>query len=324
MSNTRPKASSKDRRSFGRARDGVRAWARRHAYSFFSSLGELVRRPVGSLMTIVVLALALSLPLMLHLAVTHLSVVTDGLDRDATVSVFVEPGWSASDVRQLGSRLAARPEVVAVDPISPAVGLSETLATLGLGGQIDEFSDLYADNPLPWVLAVMPDPAAPIEQLVTQLRATPGVAQVIVDLAWLERLDLMLSLGQRLVALLGGLLVLAVVFVIANAVRIEVHQRRQQIEVMALVGATPGFIRGPFLYAGFWLGTLSSALSIVLVYAVIGWLQGPLQALAASYGSAFELQGPGLATAGYVVIATGLTGILGAVVAVNQHLSKLS
>ncbi|MDR9389585.1 MAG: permease-like cell division protein FtsX [Wenzhouxiangella sp.] len=325
MTKTRTKPRTKRLKgpSSGPARDGLRAWARRHAYGFFSSLGELIRRPVASIMTTVVLALALSLPLLLHLAVAHLSVVTADLDGDASVSVFVDQDFSASEVTRLGSQLSAWSQVLTADPISPEAGLAQTLSNLGLAGEVDSVSAVYDDNPLPWVLALMPQPDAPIDELVAKLSATPGVEQVIVDLAWLERLGLMLSLGERMVLLLATLLVLAVVFVTANAVRMEVHQRRHQIEVMALVGATPGFIRRPFLYSGFWLGTLSSVLAIGLVYGVLAWLQGPLSALAASYGSAFELQGPSAMMVGGVIVSMGLTGIVGSLIAVNQHLSKM-
>ncbi len=303
-------------------RDAVRAWARRHGYSFFSSLGEFVRRPVASAMTIVVLALALSLPLLLHLAVSQLDAVAGDMDAQVTLSVFAERELSDTEVRRLSARLAARPDVVTADPISPEAGLREALNNLGLATALEDIARFYEDNPLPWVVVLGVDPQASTDALVAQLQDTSGIAQVIVDQAWLQRFRSLLEVGQRLVVILSTLLLLAVVFVVAHAIRMDVHQRRHQIEVMALIGATPGFIRRPFLYSGFWLGTFSSMLAIALVYVVIGALHGPITALADSYGSAFELEGPSAATMIATMAMMGLIGVFGSMIAVHQHLTK--
>ncbi len=297
--------------------DGFRAWFRHHGYSFFSSLGELIRRPVSAAMTVVVLGLALTLPLGLFLVVGQVSQLTQDIDRFNGLSVFLDGGLSEDEVMRLSSELSTWQGIIAVDPISPEEGLSEALGHLGVVG-----TGLGPeDNPLPWVLEVSPDLEAELAVLSNALMETPGVAQVIIDLAWLERLDLLIEFGERIVYVVGVLLLLAFLFVIAHSIRMEVHHRRHQIEVMALVGATPGFIRRPFLYSGFWFGVSAAALALVFVFLASWGISEPLQGLSESYQITLVPEAPSVGASIGLILGMGCVGILGSWVAVSQQLS---
>lgn len=313
---------SKAQRSRGRSpwsRDGARAWARRHAFGFFSSLGELVRRPVTSVLTVVVLALALSLPLGLAWAVSYLAHWTADIDRTPSLSVFLVSDAEESTAIALSSEWSAWADVLAVDPISPEMGLAETLGYLG----VEAHHLAILDNPLPWVLELSPNQGADLVSLRARLVEHAEVDQVIVDLVWLERLDLMLTFGQRVVWILGALLLLAFLFVIAHTIRLEVHQRRHQIEVMALVGATPAFIRRPFLYSGFWFGISASILALVLLFVSLSFLSGPLEALGMSYQIDTGMNGPTIVQSLALMLGMGGIGVMGSWIAVHQQLAGI-
>jgi len=275
-----------------------------------------VRHPVSSAMTTMVLALALTLPLGLAQVVAHVSTLTDGVDRSPTLSVFLDPTLGESDALALGSEWSSWPEVVAVDPISPEAGLAEALGYLGLSSP----GDGVLENPLPWVLEVAPVEDGDLLLLVERLQALGQVSQVIVDIAWLERLDVLIDLGHRIVWVLSILLVVAFLFVIAHTIRMEVHQRRHQIEVMALVGATPAFIRRPFLYSGFWLGSISAMLAIGILTIAGSVLAGPILALGESYQLDLTSIGLGFWEGLYLIAGMGLVGVVGSILAVNQQL----
>lgn len=299
------------------AGDGFRAWFRHHGYSFFSSLGELIRRPVSAGMTVVVLGLALTLPLGLFLVVGQISQLTQGIDRFNGLSVFLQTSVTEDEAIRLSSELSTWSEILAVDPISPAEGLTEALGHLGVAstGVGPE------DNPLPWVLEVSPAMEANLEALSKRLMDETATEQVIVDLAWLARLDLLIHLGERVVYVVGVLLMLAFLFVIAHSIRMEVHHRRHQIEVMALVGATPAFIRRPFLYSGFWFGVSAAILALVFLV-LAGWgVSAPLRGLADSYQISLALKTPSVRASLGLILGMGCLGILGAWVAVSQQLS---
>lgn len=298
---------------------GVRAWARRHAFSLLSSIGSLARHPLASGMTFAVLAIALALPLALHVALLNLERMSLQWERLDTLSVFVQPGVDEYEVDRLVSRLSHWPEVLAVDPISPAQGLDE----LGLQLGLDDLADVVEDNPLPWVLELTAAPAADREQLQQRLAQESQISTVLVDLQWLERLDAMGALLEQLVSLLAVLLAFGVAVIIGNTIRLDIQNRHEEIEVMALVGATGAFIRRPFLYTGFWYGCIGGLLGWAIVAGGLFVLAEPMRALSATYMENFVLLGPDVQVIAWLVPGSGLFGLLGAWLVVAQHLRRI-
>jgi cell division transport system permease protein len=299
---------------------GMRAWARRHAYSFLSSLGSLTRQPIASSMTIIVLAVALTLPTALHVTLDNVERISQGWERLDTISVFLKGEIEELQAMRMASRLSSWPEIAAVDPISPQQGLAE------LAGQLDlaELETEIRDNPLPWVLEVTPDTDAGLPTLVSRLERETEVEQVVVDLQWLERLDAILAVISQLVLLLAILFAVGVAFIIANTIRMDIQNRREEIEVMALVGATAGFIRRPFLYSGLWFGLLGGTLAWLLVRIGLLVLSTPIARLSGSYHTNFHLHAPSLEVSALLILGSGLFGILGSWLVVGQHLRRIN
>lgn len=295
-----------------------RAWSRRHGYSLLSSIGALVRAPWTSSLTIVVLAIALSLPLGLYTALDNLRAVHAGLDRLDSISAFMALDTDAEAARRAASRLGMRPDIMAVDPIAPEQGLAELAGTTGL-----EAVEL-GEVPLPWVLQVVPAPEADPARVAEALRGLAGIDMVVVDLDWVRRLDAILDVFARLVELLAVLFGLSVLFVISNNVRTEIERRREEIEVMAMVGATPGYIRRPFLYSGAWMGAGGALLAWMIVQAGLWLLDAPVERLMASYEAAAGLAGPPLPLLGVMLLATVALGIAGAWIAVGRELARVN
>lgn len=298
---------------------GVRAWGRRHAYSLLSSLGALVRHPLATLMTVVVLAITLSLPTGLYMTLDNVERISDGWERLDTISVFLDADLEERDAMQLASLLSTWPGIVAVDPISPSSGMAELTGRLQLG----DVSGRIEPNPLPWVLEVAPASGQDPETLSSRLRAAEGVEQVVVDLQWLERLHAILALLERLAVLLGVLFALAVAFVIGNTIRMDIHNRREEIRVLALVGATDGFVRRPFLYSGFWYGLAGGLTAWLLVEFSLLVLSGPVGRLSGTYASDFSLASPPAGLVAMLVLGSGILGILGSWLAVGRHLRQI-
>lgn len=298
---------------------GMRAWARRHAYSLLSSLGAMVRHPLATLMTVVVLAVTLSLPTGLYITLDNAERISDGWERLDTISVFLDADLAERDATQLASLLSTWPGIVAVDPISPQAGMAELTGRLQLG----DVSQQIEDNPLPWVLEVAPASGQDPETLSGRLRAAEGVDQVVVDLQWLERLHAILALLERLAILLGVLFAVAVAFVIGNTIRMDIHNRREEIRVLALVGATDGFVRRPFLYSGFWYGLAGGLTAWLLVEFSLFVLSGPVGRLSGTYASDFSLASPPVEVVATLVLGSGILGILGSWLAVGRHLKRI-
>jgi len=301
----------------------ARAWARRQLYSFFSSLGALLCHRLGTLMTVLVLGIAMLLPLGLYVTLDNLR----GLDLQqedwGTISVFLRPEAGQKEALALAERIVET-QSARVATVSPEEGMADFAEASGFG----QAMDLFEENPLPWVLLVTPQigEGGDFEVEVTALSDWLGHQQAVdlvqVDFRWLQRLARLLALGDAFVTVLTGLFSLAVVVVVANTIRLDVANRSHEIEVLHLVGASNGFIRQPFLYLGFWYGLLGALLALALLAACMVYLAGPLARLLESYGNRFDASGPGGFGIAVVLACGGLLGLLGAWLAVQRYLRQ--
>lgn len=296
----------------------LRSWLRRHAYSLLSSIGALVRTPLISAMTIGVLAIALTLPLGLYTALENLRAMNQDLERLDSISVFLDPQVEEVDARRLASRISNRADVLTVDPVSPEDGMRDLAGATGM----DALS--LGEVPLPWLLEVTPSGGRDVAALAERLRSEQGVDLVVVDLDWLRRLESILAVFSRLVQVLAVLFGAAVLFVIANNIRAEIQSRREEIEVMSLVGATPAYVRRPFLYAGLWMGLLGALSAWLLLVLGMALLAGPVRQLAEAYGSPATLTAPPAELIAGMIIGSGVLGIFGAALAVSRQLHRIN
>lgn len=306
-------------------RQRMRAWARRHSYSFFSSLGALMAHRLGTLMTVLVIGIAMLLPSGLYVTLANLERLELHEEDWGALTVFMAQDVEDGAADDLAGTLAARDDVGTVVAISPDEGLAEFREASGFGGSLD----LLETNPLPWVLSVTPAVAdgqvleERVDELSGFIATQPGVDAVSFDYKWLQRLGRLLDLGRAAVTVLVVLFSVAVAVVVSNTIRLDVAARTEEIEVMALVGAHPGFIRQPFLYSGFWYGLLGGVVAMVLVNGALIFLEGPLERLMASYGQSGTLLGLGGVQTGLLLFCGGFLGWLGAAVAVRRHLRTL-
>ncbi|MFT7091945.1 MAG: cell division transport system permease protein, partial [Candidatus Azotimanducaceae bacterium] len=143
------------------------------------------------------------------------------------------------------------------------------------------------------------------------------------DLEWIERLFALLALGERFVTTLGLFLSLGVVLAIGNTIRLAIENRRAEIEIIKLVGATDAFVRRPFLYLGFWYGFGGALVAWLMVQASLIVLSGPIEQLLDSYQNQFLLEGLDLITT-LTLFGVGIgLGVVGAAVAVGRHLHTI-
>lgn len=269
-------------------------------------------------MTWLVIGIALALPSILYLLLTNATSVGEGFDGSARLNLYLVDG---SDQTEMMSAVRGMSEVqnafwidadAALQDFEQETGFSNILLTL-------------PTNPLPDVIEVEPVELAPAELrlLTNKLEAMPNVERVAVDLEWVERLFALLVLGQRFVITLSLFLGLGVVLAIGNTIRLAIENRRSEIEIVKLVGATNAFVRRPFLYLGFWYGFGGALVGWIMVQASLLVLETPIQQLLASYQNQFVLQGMGVgATLVLFLVGIGL-GVAGAFIAVSRHLHTI-
>ncbi len=294
----------------------LRAWREQHAYSLRSSVGRLWERPVASILSIGVMAVAIALPLGLGLALQNIERFSGSVAESREIGLFLKPEVEVAAAQALAAQLQARPDVEAVLLKTPDEGLAEFKAMSDLAGALA----VLEDNPLPVLLLLRPrgDGAG----LADALKALPQADIVQHDALWRQRLSAWLGFGERLVQVVAALLGLGVLLVVGNTVRLDIGARGEEIAVLQQLGATDGFVRRPFLYLGASYGLAAGIVALGLL-AVAGLaLQGRLAGLIASYGSEFSLAGPGWAGAANVVLAAAALGWLGAWLATGHHLRR--
>jgi len=302
-----------------------RAWLRRHSYSFFSSLGVLFKHRIGTLMTVLVLGIAMFLPLGLYITLTNLEGMNLRQDEWSAVTVFFKSGTTQTEVKRVADELEKRLQPEAVVIISPEEGMAEFRVASGFG----ESLDMLEENPLPWVMQISPQPGSTeqVEERVGALTAFLGSVNSVevtqFDYKWLQRLGRMMELGQAAVFVLIFLFGLAVVVVVANTIRLDVASHAEEIEILALVGAGNAFVRQPFLYTGLWYGLMGSLLAVVLLGLTMLYLGRPLGLLLETYGTVFSLRGLGGSNTLWVLLGGGFLGWLGAWISVQRYLRRL-
>ena len=299
------------------------AWAGHHGHSLLSTLGRLSRAPLATAMTLGVIGIALALPAALHLAVDNVRTVSGSWDSALQVSVFMAPTATVADAQALAGVLRSRDDVRDVRVITPDEALAEFRAQSGFG---DALEALQA-NPLPAVLVVSPargiTSAGQLGPVVAAAEASPAVDFVQLDTQWLQRLFAFVDIAQRAIVVIALLLGVAVAFTVGNTIRLDIQNRRQEIEVTKLIGGSDAFIRRPFLYTGFWYGVGGGLVAAVLLGIARLALEGPVARLAGLYGSDFSLAGLGFGGFLALVAAGALLAWAGSWVAVGKHLDEI-
>jgi cell division transport system permease protein len=296
-------------------------WRRQHAWCLRDSLRQLLRRPLGSVLTIAVMGIALALPLAFYLLLANVQHLTSALGDSQAISVFLKSSQGAEQAATLAQNLRTRPDVATVALRTPQQGLAELAAIQGFGDAVHALPD----NPLPFVLLEDPragSERAQVESLVKALRAMPQVDEVQDNGQWRVRLDALVALGRRVMLLLAILLGAAAVLVIGNTVRLDIRGRAEEIAVQQLIGASPSFVRRPYLYEGACYGLAAGVVAVLLVLVLEAVLAAPVRDLVASYAGRLHFGGLSWGTlAATLAIALAL-GWLGAWIASSRYLAR--
>jgi cell division transport system permease protein len=179
----------------------------------------------------------------------------------------------------------------------------------------------------PHALVVRPDAeyreAGRVQELSNELRKIDGVDIVQLDTEWVSRFNAILDVIRRGVFLAAVLFALGILVIIGNTIRLDIENRRGEIEVTKLVGGSDAFVRRPFLYNGVWYGLAGGLIAGLIVATVVAVLSAPVQRIAGLYGSQFELQGVGLI--GWVALLLGgaLLGWLGSFIVATRELREI-
>lgn len=294
-----------------------------HVQQAVGSLGELWRNPFASLLTMAVLGLSLTLPSALYVLVKNTSSVSDQWQEASQISLFVRKDVSAQELQTFKTQVSLNDAVSSVELIPKQQGLEEFKQRSGFGDTLD----YLADNPLPDVLIVIPQPghrgAEAAKQLLLELERAREVDFGKLDVEWLTRLQALLALAEDVLGALAMLLCVSVILIVGNTIRLNILSKREEIVIMKLVGATNAFIQRPFLYTGAWYGFIGGIVAWLATALLVEWVESSVLSVSELYDTQFQLAGLNVNEMLIVWVIAITLGLAGSYLAVRRHIRSI-
>lgn len=298
----------------------MKVWLREHGLALRDALVRLGRQFVATILNLLVIGIALSLPLALYVVLENVSAFSQHAAAEPQLTLFLKTDAASTDARDVEARLKGHRAVARVQFVTKERALANLEKSAGLAGVVAELGT----NPLPdaFVITGHADDADALEALREEAARWPSVEHAQLDTVWARQVEAALRAGRATVAALGLLLGVALVAITFNTIRLQILNRREEIEVSKLIGATNGFIRRPFLYLGALQGLMGGGIAWGLVFAAVNALERELGVAVSLVSPAGHLATLGaLETAILAALATTL-GWLGAWLSVSLHLRR--
>ena len=303
-------------------RPKILAWVHHHREAAAMSVEKLFREPISNMLTIFVIAIALALPTFGLALANAVNQEVNRLDAPPQLSVLTESSLTLDEAKRLAEKIERQPGVASVKVIDRDTALTEFIEATGL----DALSSRLNSNPLPHTLWLYPASnirSAGLAQLSQDLKALPGIAEVILDSRWLERLEAFIALARSIALALGVAMALGVVLTLGNTLRLGIESRREEIVVIKLIGGGNAFARRPFLYTGALLGALGGLVSGLLIFITFEVLNAPISQLFELYDRSAAVAVFGFGELVLLVVVGSVLGWISACYSVQLHLARI-
>jgi len=267
-----------------------------------------------SSLTVAFLCLATAL-----LALTNLAALAERWGRSHRMSIYLTDVAAREDVERLRGVLEDLPAIRSVEYVSAEKARSDFLRDTRMEASLAELpAEVF---PASIEVEFVPAVSEPkIEEVASKVRAyTAAVDQVDTYKSWFTQLASLLSVGRAAATALAGLVVVCVFAVVSNTIRLAVANRRDEIELLRMCGATDGFVRGPFVVEGGIQGLASASISLLVLAAVYFALRAKLDAaIAPLLGMPLTFLHPGVVAT--LLIGGGLLGAVGGALAIRRYM----
>ncbi|WP_277966425.1 permease-like cell division protein FtsX [Pantoea trifolii] len=299
-------------------------WQEQWRYALRGTLSDMWRQPLATLLTVMVIAISLTLPSVCYMVWKNVSQAATQWYPAPQLTVYLDKALDDSAAENVTAQLKQLDGVDNVNYLTREEALNEFRNWSGFGGSMD----MLEQNPLPAVAIITPklnfqnsDTMANLRDRVAKVQ---GVDEVRMDDSWFARLAALTGLVGQIASMIGLLMVVAVFLVIGNSVRLSIFARRDTINVQKLIGATDGFILRPFLYGGALLGLGGAVLSLLLSEVLVLRLQSVVAQVATVFGTTFVLEGFSWDEGLLLLLIAAIIGWIAAWLATVQHLRRFT
>ncbi|AGA31917.1 Cell division protein FtsX [Thioalkalivibrio nitratireducens DSM 14787] len=287
----------------------LEAWLHNHADAAVRSFRRRLAAPGQTLIMIAVLGFILALPAYLWLLLENARALSSDIDHEPRIALYLDD-ITAEELAATVERVGALDGIARVD----ATGADQALDAYRASLPDPALLDWLDENPLPAIVEVVPLQHTPeaVQALESRLTDLLPRATLISDHEWVRQLDALHGAGLRILMVIAGLLALGITLILAVASAAELRERREEISISRITGATDRFLRRPSLYGGLMIGLGGGLVSYGLLWIGVGLTRLPVEEAAAVFGLPLVFVGPRLQLALLLATSGVLLGWLGA------------
>ncbi|OOF57579.1 permease-like cell division protein FtsX [Rodentibacter myodis] len=293
------------------------------AYTLRAVWTDLWQRKFGTLLTILVIAVSLTIPTVSYLMWKNLHLATTQFYPESELTIYLHKNLSEEDANLVVDKIRQQEGVESLNYVSRQESLKEFKSWSGFGEELD----ILDDNPLPAVVMVKPNKDFNVsekrEELRTNLNKIKGVQEVRLDNDWMEKLTALSWLVAHVAIFCTLLMAIAVFLVIGNSIRSDVYSSRADIDVMKLLGATDHFILRPYLYTGMIYAFLGGFVAAIFSSFIIGYFTSAVKYVTDIFAVQFSLNGLSIGELIFLLVSCLLMGYIGAWIAAKRHIALL-
>jgi cell division transport system permease protein len=299
-------------------------WLNQHMQAIKLVLGRMHNNMLSTFMISLVIAVAMCVPGLFYMGVDHLSKLTNHMQDETEISLFLKLDADADAVSEIDAVLAKNDAIKQFHLVTKDQAWAQLKAKAETN-EIDNKVNQLAKNPLPdafFIQAKSTEPAT-LEALKNELQSIPGVEQAVLNTEWAKRLSTILALGTKIILFIATLLAIALLVIIGNTVRMQILTQKDEIVVSKLIGATTSFIRTPFLYAGMLYGLFGGLLAIMILTVIVQLYNQSVAQLSSLYSSDFSLPLVNIPLFAGIIVAAIFIGWLGSYLAVTRSIASI-
>ena len=287
--------------------------------SFKRALEDFRNNRLLNIITLLTVSLAILIVSTFILFFINTSEIMSTWKKGLRMMVYLEPGFEASQLAALRSQIQSLSGVKDVRFISKEAALKRL--KLQMKRQASLFDNLNK-NPLPDAFEIQlttnSQNREKIEGLATRIEALEAVDEVEYGQRWLGRFTHVFQLFKLSGYTMCGIFFMATVFIVANTIRLVIYSRRDEIEIMRLVGAAEHFIKFPFYFQGLIQGAVGAVIGLTILFGAYWYMASNIEQ--GAFSGLFNIRFLSPLLAGLIILLSMLIGWFGAYISLKQYL----
>ena len=288
---------------------------------FKRALDDIFKNRFLNLVTIITISLSILIASAFILFFVNTSDIINSWKKGLRIMAYLKPGLSNDGLKDL------KQTIQSLQDVDTVIFVSKQAALKRLKNQMKNQSSLFANltqNPLPDSIEIRMTASTEswqkIDSLAAQIEALPLIEEVEYGQRWVGRFAQIISLFRLAGYAMGALFFMATIFIVANTIRLVLYSRREEVEIMRLVGATDNFIKIPFYFEGLIQGALGAIAGLTMLYIAFMFVSANVEKGFFPGLFRFHFLSPTLLLA--IVLVSMLVGWLGCLISLKQFMKQ--